>query len=295
MSLRDIILALLVVTVLGLSFVAIRLGVDEVPPLTLTALRYLAAALPAVFFVRRPNVRLSLLVGYGLAIGVGQFGLLFVAVELGMPAGLGSLVIQLQVFFTVFLAFLIFGERPSPMQVAGALLAFAGIGVIGLERLEGAALLPLLMTIVAAAFWGLGNMASKATGRIDMLGFVVWSSLVPPIPLLLGSFLLDGPAAFTAIGEMSLQAIGAVAFMAYGATLFGFAVWAMLLSRYPASVVTPFALLIPVAGISAAALVLGEAVSWMEIAGSVLVFAGLMLNVFGPRLLRRRAMADGPK
>jgi O-acetylserine/cysteine efflux transporter len=289
MSLRDIILALFVVTVLGLSFIAIRWGVDEVPPLTLTALRYFAAAVPAVFFVKRPQVRLPILIGYGLAIGVGQFGLLFVAIKLGMPAGLSSLVIQLQVFFTIFLAFLLFGERPRPIQVAGALVAFAGIGVIGLERLAGAALLPLVMTIVAAVFWGLGNMASKAAGRIDMLGFVVWSSLVPPIPLLIGSYLLDGSAAFTAILTMSPIAIGAVAFMAYGATLFGFGVWAMLLSRYPANLVAPFALLVPVAGMGSAALLLGETVSGLEVAGSVLVLVGLMVNVFGPRLLKRVA------
>lgn len=289
MSLRDILLALLVVTVLGLSFIAIRWGVDEVPPLTLTALRYLAAAVPAVFFVRRPQVKLPNLVGYGLAIGVGQFGLLFVAIDLGMPAGLSSLVIQLQVFFTIFLAFFLFGERPKRVQVAGALVAFAGIGVIGLERLEGAALLPLLMTIVAALFWGFGNMASKAAGQIDMLGFVVWSSLVPPIPLLLGSYLLDGPDAFTAIAAMSPIAIGSVAFMAYGATLFGFGVWAMLLSRYPANVVAPFALLIPVAGMGSAALLLGEMVSGLEVAGSAVVLLGLAVNVFGPRLLKRVA------
>ena len=287
MSVRHILLALLVVVLLGLSFIAIRWGVDELPPLTLTALRYLAAAVPAVVFVRRPQVRLPILLGYGLAIGVGQFGLLFVAIKLGMPAGLSSLVIQLQVFFTIFLAFYLFGERPKPVQVAGALVAFAGIGVIGLARLDGAALLPLLLTIVAAVCWGLGNMASKAAGRIDMLGFVVWSSLVPPIPLLVGSYLLDGPAAFTAILDMSPRAIGSVAFMAWGATLLGFGLWAMLLSRYPANLVAPFALLIPVAGIGSAALLLGETVSGLEIAGSLLVFAGLLLNVFGPRLFPR--------
>jgi O-acetylserine/cysteine efflux transporter len=287
MSPRDILLALCVVTVLGLSFIAIRWGVDEVPPLTLTALRYLAAAVPAVFFVKRPQVSLPILVGYGLAIGVGQFGLLFVAIKLGMPAGLSSLVIQLQVFFTIFLAFWLFGERPKPVQVAGALVAFMGIGAIGFERLDGAALLPLLLTIAAAVCWGFGNMASKAAGRIDMLGFVVWSSLVPPIPLLLGSYLLDGPAAFTAILELSPRAIGSVAFMAYGATLLGFGLWAMLLSRYPANLVAPFALLIPVAGMASAALLLGETVSVLEIGGSLLVFAGLLVNVFGPRLLKR--------
>lgn len=292
MSFRDVLLALTIATVWGISFVAIRFGVDEVPPLLLTALRYLVAAVPAVFFVKRPAVDWRLLVVYGLAIGVGQFGILFVAVKLGMPAGLGSLVIQLQVFFTIFLAFLFFGERPGPARIAGALIAFGGIGVIALERLEGAELLPLLLTIVAAVCWGIGNTASKKAGRIDAMPFIVWSSLVPPIPLLLASGLLEGPGAiWVALDQITWRGIGSIAFMAYLATLFGFGMWAKLLSRYPANVVAPFALLVPVAGIAASALLLGERISGIEVIGSALVFAGLLLNVFGPRLLSRPTAA----
>ena len=154
-SLRDILLALAVVVVWGVNFVAIRWGVDEVPPLLLTALRYVVCrAAGGVLHPPPDRSGSALLVAYGLAIGVGQFGLLFVAIKLGMPAGLGSLVMQLQVFFTIVLAVLFFGERPKPAQLAGALVAFAGIGVIALERLEGAALVPLLMTIAAARLLG---------------------------------------------------------------------------------------------------------------------------------------------
>ncbi len=290
MSLRDTLLAIAIASVLGFSFIAIHFGLAEVPPLLLTALRYTFAAVPAVFFIRRPAVSWRLLAGYGLAIGVGQFGILFIAIKLGMPAGLSSLVIQLQVFFTILLAFVFFGERPKLAQLAGAAIAFAGIAVIGLERLAGTALLPLLLTIVAALFWGLGNTASKQAGRIDMLGLVVWSSLVPPIPLLVLSLLFDGPGAIPlALSQLTWRGIASVAFMSYAATLFGFAMWARLLSRYPASQVAPFALFVPVVGIASAALVLGEGISGPEIVGSVLVFAGLLVNVFGPKWSRRAA------
>ncbi len=289
MPIRHIVLALSVAVVWGLSFVAIRWGVDEVAPLLLTAVRYVFAALPAVFFVKRPAVGWPLLIGYGLAIGVGQFGLLFLAIKLGMPAGLSSLVIQLQVFFTIFLAFAFFGERPGLAQLGGAAVALVGIGVIAVERLDGAALLPLLLTIAAAGCWGLGNMVGKAAGRIDMLGFVVWSALIPPIPLLVASLLLDGPGAIPlALSQLTLKGIGSIAFMAYIATLFGFGVWAWLLSRYNTGQVAPFALFVPVAGIASAALFLGEAITGVEIIGSVLVFAGLLINVFWPRLMRRK-------
>jgi O-acetylserine/cysteine efflux transporter len=288
MSPRDLILALLVVIVWGLSFIAIRWSVDEVAPLLMTALRYTFAALPAVFFVRKPDVAWRLLIAYGLAIGVGQFGLLFVAVKLGMPPGLGSLVIQLQVFFTIGLAVMFLGERPKPVQWLGALVAFGGIGVIGLERLEGAALIPLLMTIAAAFFWATGNTVTKQAGKIDMLGFVVWSSLVPPIPLLALSLLFEGAGAIpAAVENITWLGGGSLLFMAWIATLFGYGTWSVLLARYPAGIVAPLALLVPVSGAGAAALLLGETISTLEIAGSVLVFAGLLLNVFGPRLLAR--------
>lgn len=290
MSPRHILLALAIALVLGLSFVAIHYGLEDAPPLLLTALRYLCAAVPAVFFIRRPAMDWRLLVAYGFFVGVGQFGLLFLAIALGMPAGLSSLVIQLQVFFTVLLAFLVFGERPNLPQVLGAMIAFAGIGVIAIERLDGAALLPLLLTIGAALFWGFGNITSKKAGRVDMLGLVVWSSLVPPLPLLAGSLLLDGPdVVLASLSQFSWRGFGSVAFMAYGATLFGFSMWARLLSLYPASQVAPFALCIPVAGILSAALLLGETISPIEIIGSLFVFAGLVTTVIGPRLLARRA------
>lgn len=289
MSPRDLILALLVVTVWGVNFVAIRWGVDEVAPLLMTGLRYALAALPAVFFIRRPAVGWRVLVGYGLAIGVMQFGLLFAAISLGMPAGLSSLVMQLQAFFTIGLAVIFLGERPGAMQWAGAAVAFGGIAVIGLERLDGAALVPLLMTIAAAFFWGVGNIVTKKAGQVDMLAFVVWSSLVPPLPMLALSLLFEPGAIPAAAQHLTWRGGGSLLFIAYASTLFGYGVWSFLLSRYPANIVAPFSLLVPIAGIGSAALLLGETISGLEIAGSALVFAGLLLNVFGPRLWPRMA------
>ena len=292
MSPRDILLALTVPVVWGLSFIAIRWGVDEVSPLLLTALRYTFAALPAVFFIRRPAVDWRILVGYGLAIGVGQFGLLFIAIKLGMPVGLSSLVIQLQVFFTILFAFAMFRERPSSWQIAACFIAFAGIGVIAIERVQGAAALPLLLTIIAAVSWGLGNMAGKKAGRIDMVGLIVWSALVPPLPLLAASLIFEGPGAIpAAMAHITWRGVASIAFMSYLATIFGFSVWASLLSRYSASLVSPFALLIPVVGMIAGAVLLGEHVTTLEISGGALVFAGLLINVFGPRFFAQRPKA----
>jgi O-acetylserine/cysteine efflux transporter len=292
LSLRDLFLALLVVLVWGLNFVFIKWGVEEVPPLLLTGLRYLCAALPIVFFVRRPQVKLATLVIYGLAIGFAQFGLLFSAIKLGMPAGLASLIIQTQAFFTIALALLFLGEKLGRMQVIGALVAIGGVGVIAIERFEITALVPVLMVLLAAFFWGVANIASKKAGQIDMLSFVVWGSLVPILPLLGLSLLVEGPAAISAaLGAISPRTIGVVLFNGYAATVLGFGIWSYLLKRYPAGLIAPFSLLVPVFGIGFAYLLLGEVITVIEVVGSVLVFAGLLINVFGPRLLVRRLVA----
>lgn len=287
MSPRDIGLALLVAVIWGVNFVAIKWGVDEISPFVLTALRYIGCALPAVFFVRRPAVSWRLLIAYGMSVGVLQFGILFTAIHLGMPAGLSSLVMQMQVFFTMGLAMVFLAERPLPVQFGGAALALLGLGVIGSEHLGAATFWPLLLTLVAAFCWGISNILTKRAGRIDMFAFVVWGSLVPPLPMLGLALLTDGPDAITGLVQASPLAIGSVLFTAYASTLVAYGLWAVLLGRYPASLVAPFSLLVPIFGFAGAALLLGEAVTALEIGGSALIFLGLMLHVFGPRLRRR--------
>jgi len=290
LSLRDLLLALLVVVIWGINFVFIKWGVEAVPPLFLTGLRYLCAVLPAVFFVKRPEVKLSILVIYGLAIGFAQFGLLFSAIKLGMPAGLASLIIQMQAFFTIALAMVFLGEKLSRFQALGALVAVIGIGVIATERFEVTALVPLLMVLGAGFFWGVANIASKKAGQIDMLSFVVWGSVVPILPLFALSMVVEGPAAVgAAMSHIGLRTVGVIAFNGYAATILGFGLWSYLLKRYPASMIAPFSLLVPVAGIASTIVLLGEAITGVEIVGSVLVFGGLLLNVFGPKLFSRKA------
>ncbi|KKC35169.1 acetylserine transporter [Devosia epidermidihirudinis] len=287
MPLRDIGLALGVVVIWGLNFVAIKWGVDEVSPFMLTALRYLGCALPAVFFIRRPKVSWGLLIAYGMTVGVLQFSFLFTAIRMGMPAGLASLIMQMQVFFTMGLAVLFLGERPTRLQLGGAFIALIGLTTIGAEHLGGAVLVPLVMTLAGAFFWATSNIVTKRAGKVDMVGFVVWGALIPPLPMVALSLIFEGPQAIAALPFISLQALGSVLFIAYGSTLLGYAGWAVLLGRYPASLVAPFSLLVPVVGFAAAFVLLGEQMTVLEVVGSGLIFVGLLLNVFGPRLLAR--------
>jgi O-acetylserine/cysteine efflux transporter len=294
---RDFALILLVVALWGFSFVPIKLGLREMPPFALAALRFFFAAVPLVFFVRPPRMPLAPIVAYGFAIGVFQFGLLFLGMKLGMPAGLSSLVIQLQVFFTIGLGIAFLGDRLYPQSALGAAIATLGIVVLAYYKIsEGATatFAGLLLVIVSALAWGIGNIVAKraAAGHsADMFALVVWSSLVPPLPLAAVSYFFEGGiGAWLAVRDASLFTWGCVLFLSYVATLFGFATWAKLLHRYPTALVAPFGLLIPVSGLVSGWLLLGESLAPIQALGVALVLAGLVVNIYGGRftlLLRR--------
>lgn len=284
MPLRHIALALLVVAIWGFNFVIIKLSVEALPPILAAGLRFVAAALPAVLFIRPPKAAWWLVVAFGLSLGFALYGFLNLALAWGMSAGLSSLVLQTQAFFTMALAFVLLGERPTRFQVIGAVIAFGGIGVIALERLSATALLPLGMTLMAALSWGLANVLTRKAGRVNALAFTVWGSLAAPLPLIGLSLLVEGPdVVLAALAGFGWQEAGLIAFLAYPATLLGGAIWNWLLGRHPASTVAPFTLLVPITGLLSGYLVLGETVTPTEIGGAVLVIAGLVVTVWRGR------------
>lgn len=280
MPIRHVALALLVVAIWGFNFVVIKLSVEALPPLLAAALRFLFAALPAVLFVRPPKAPWPIVVGFGLSFGFALYAFLNLSIAWGMSAGLSSLVLQVQAFFTMGLAFVLLGERPSRNQVLGALVAFAGIAVIATERLGATALLPLLMTLMAAFAWGLANVLTKKAGKVNAVAFTVWGALAAPIPLLALSFVVEGQDAIVAaLTGFSWSDAALIAFLAYPATLLGGAIWSFLLGQHKASVVAPFTLLVPITGMLSGYLVLGEVITPIEIAGAALVIAGLIVTL----------------
>jgi O-acetylserine/cysteine efflux transporter len=288
---RDLILTLILVTLLGFSFIPIKIGLRELPPFALAGLRFFFAAVPLVLVIKPPRMPWREIAAYGLAIGVFQFGVLFLGMKLGMPAGLSSLVIQVQVFFTIGLAIAFLGDRLQRHNVVGAGIAAAGIAVLAAQKLiEGAhsTLIGFALVLVAAFSWAVGNIISKRAAsmhRADMFSLVVWSSLFPPLPLALLSYFFEGGSAvWRAVISSGMLTWACVLFLAWGATLFGFALWARLLNRYPTGLITPFALLIPVSGMASGAIFLGESLAPLQAVGVALVFAGLAENVYGPRI-----------
>lgn len=298
MNHKDLAIALLVVTVWGANFTVIRLGLDGIPPLLLASIRFLLAAFPAVFFIRRPAAGLGHVVAYGLTVGVGQFGCLFHAIAIGMPAGVASVALQSQVFFTFLFAAILLREQVRPRQVAGLVLSLAGLYLVGNLSGRTAAVSPaaLLLTLAAAAFWGISNIvvrkaatAAIASGRrLDMLSLVVWSALIPPVPLFLLSLVFESPATIAStLADLDGKSLFAVAYLAFGATLFGYGAWSSLLSRYPANRVAPLSLLVPVTGLIAARVVLAEHLTVTQWSGCLLVVAGLVVASFGIPLRKR--------
>ena len=284
---RDLLLALAVVVVWGINFVVIEVGLEGVPPLLLSALRFFFAAVPAIFLLGRPRVAWRYVVGVGLALGVAKFGLLFIAMDHGVPAGLSSLVLQSQVIFTVLFAIAVLRERPRPTQLFGIVIACAGIVLIVLDGQLSAPAGALALVIVAAGFWGVSNTITRYAKPPDTLRFMVWVSAVAVVPLLALSLLTEGPQAdVAALRDIRLSGIGAIAYLAFGATLFGFGVWGYLLRQYDASTVAPFSLLVPVVGMSAAWVLRGEAVGLQQAIAAVLVIGGMACTVVRRRTPR---------
>ncbi|MEM5422876.1 EamA family transporter [Paraburkholderia ferrariae] len=286
MSPKDLLLALIVVLAWGVNFVVIKVGLHGVPPLLLGALRFMLAACPAVLFVKRPQLPLRWLLAYGATISLGQFAFLFTAMYVGMPAGLASVVLQAQAFFTLGFAAVFLRERFHAQNVIGLLIAAGGLALIGLQSMGGGAqgmtIAGFVLTLCAACMWALGNIVTKKVGKVDLVGLVVWASLVPPLPFLVLSYWMEGPQRIVAaLSGIGMTSVGAIFYLAFVATLIGYSLWSRLLSKYPASQVAPFSLLVPIVGLASASLLLGEQLTPAEIGGAVLVMGGLAVNVFG--------------
>ncbi|MDD5030555.1 MAG: EamA family transporter [Rhodoferax sp.] len=289
LSFRHFLLALAVVAVWGSNFVVIKLALGILPPLLFATLRFAVVVFPLVLFLPRPAVPWRNLGGYGLLIGVGQFGLLFVAMNGHISPGLASLVIQVQVFFTIGLAMLLAAERLQRVQWIALALGAAGLGVIVAHTDGSTTLLGLGLILLAALAWAGGNLVCRAAGRINMVAYVVWSSLFAVPPLFVLSLWVEGWDALAAgVQNAGLDAWAAVAWQAWGNSIFGYAAWGWLLARYSAATITPMALLVPVFGMGASALWLDEALPAWKLIAAALVLSGLALNLLWPWCLRRR-------
>lgn len=288
MQRKDLLIGLIVIVVWGFNFIAIKLGVQAVPPLLLAVLRFLFTCFPAIFFLPKPPIPWRWLIALGLFLNVGQFSFLFMGIQLGMPAGLASLVMQSQAFFTLFMAVAWLGECLRWNNLAGLVLAACGMSLIGYLQGQTMTALGFWFILLAAASWGVGNVimrrATLGVPPFSMLSLVVWSGMVAVLPLALLSLVFEGFASWvTAWHSLTWVSVGSFVYLGLFATLIGYGLWGKLLSRYPAAVVAPLALLVPLIGMSSSSLLLGESLSGWQLVGSALVMAGLVVHVFGAK------------
>lgn len=289
---RHALLALAVVAVWGTNFVVIKVALAHLPPLMFAALRFTFAFLPAAFFLKKPPVPWRNLAAYGVLIGLGQFGVLYIAMHGFISPGLASLVVQTQVFFTIGLSMWLAGERIRLFQVAALGLATIGLGVILTHTDATTTPIGLGMVLFAALSWSLGNLVQRASPGVSSLSYVVWASLFSIPPLAALSFVMEGwPAIRQGLTHADAMTWAAVLWQSAGNTLFGYVAWGFLLARYPAATITPWALLVPVFGMGASALLLAEPLPMWKIAAAVLVIGGLAINILGPMIWRPKAVA----
>lgn len=296
---RDLIAALCVVLIWGTNFVAMKFGLRDFTPFQLGAGRFMFAILPLIFFIRPPKLSWRIVLLYGLCQGVGQFGLLFLSLRAGMSAALASVILQTQVFFTAIFSYAVLSERPSRALLAGLALAACGLGCFGLNYVGGAGAVSMaggttlagfLLCLCAAAMWAVSNIvvrrAQRSTPQFDVLAFMVWSSLAPILPFIGLSLLFDDPSTRWHWTGAPLSTWASLAYLGWMATILGYAMWTGLLKRYPVNRVAPFSLGVPVVGIAAGMLVLGDTINTLQWRGIALIVAALACVLWGGRFFK---------
>ncbi|PNH86837.1 O-acetylserine/cysteine exporter [Vibrio diazotrophicus] len=301
MSVRDRFLALAIVLVWGVNFVVIKVGLQGMPPLLLAGLRFAFVALPAIFFIKRPQVPLKWLVAYGLTINFLQFSLLFWALKVGMAAGLASLLLQAQAFITLGFGVLLLKEKVRIHNMIAVSVAGAGIYLLAAAQGHDSTsltLFTLVLIIGAAAFWALGNIVNKVIMQrypVPTMSLIVWSALVPMVSFFISSYVIEGPELIAeSLVNIEWHNVFSIVYLSLLATILGYGGWSYLLSRYETSMVAPLSLLVPVFGLLSAWILLGESLSLYQIIGVIVIAMGLVINVFGKNWFGVRRVAKAP-
>lgn len=279
MELRHILTAVFVACIWGFNFVMVKMGLGEMPPFLFVGIRYFCACFPIIFFIKKPPVSNWMILGIGFTLGIAKFSLMFLGIHLGVSAGIASLLMQTQAFFTIILSILIFKSHVTFKQILGMVIAFTGIFLIGVESHGTASLVGFFLLIVAAFFWAISNIMTKQTGNIDMFPLVIWTSLIPPLPMLGLSLTFEGTDVLSETWtHFTWYGVLCALYTAWIATWLGATLWSKLLSKYSPAVVAPYSLLIPVFAIIFSWLCLGESMSLLATLASSLIFLGLIIN-----------------
>lgn len=294
MSPLHLILALLVVTIWGINFIFIKIDLVAFSPLLLCAMRFILASIPAIFFIPLPKAAWRDIAFYGLIMFGLQFSFIFIGMALGMTAGMASILMQTQVFFSMFFSSIALKDRPNPSQIIGALVSFLGVAMVGFHFDSSITFSGLIFIIAGSAAWGYGNLMAKKLGHLNMISLVVWGSFFAAWPVLALALLIEGPSSISyTYHHISGLGITALMYIVYVSTWLGYGIFNLLLSRYPVSTVAPFTFLVPVVSMISSALLLNEPLPAWKLWSATLVVAGLGISMM-PFGLRRRTKVTAP-
>lgn len=288
MPIIHIFLALLVAVIWGINFFFVQLSLTEVSPLFLCALRFLLASVPAIFFISPPSMPVKYILSYGLIMFALQFALLFLGMSTGMPAGSTALIMQTQLFFSMFFASIFLKEIPDAWQILGSLISFLGIALVAKHLAGHISLLGFFLVLAAATTWGFGNLITKKGQSKAMIPLVVWGSFIATFPLFLLSLLFEGPSQIKlSLAHLTWVGGSGLLYTVFISTWIGYGAWNWLLGRYPVSTIAPFTLLVPIVGMMVSVLIGGEPFPTWKVAAVILVISGLMIHMFGRSLFMK--------
>ncbi len=285
MKLSHLLLAILITAIWGINFSVIKIGLSSVDPFILAGIRFTLCALPALFFIKKPDVPWRYIIGYGLVFGIGLWGLVNLGIKAGLSAGIASLLLQFSAFFTILLGSVVFKESLTRYQIAGFALACTGLLSIVFITDGSVTFSGTLLVLAGAIAWSIANIIIKRSATKQIFAFLVWSSAFSPLPLFLLDWLVNGSNGYTAlVSHVDYRAVLSILFQVYPNTLFGYWVWNSLLKQYPISTVAPLSLLVPVFGILGSMAIFGEAISSLKILALLLIISGLVVGLYGYRL-----------
>lgn len=289
MPISHLSLALFVVLIWGINFIFAKIAVAEISPLLFCTLRFLLASIPAIFFIKPPNISFRIVALYGLFMFALQFGFVFTGLRVGMTAGMASVIMQIQVFFSMLFAAILLGERPTVWQIAGAFISFSGVALVAMHFDKDISFLGFSLVLAAAAAWGIGNLVTKKAHNVNMLALVVWGSFAACFPMMLLFFIFEGPSrAIESYQLLTWQGVIAIIYVVYASTWAGYSIWGWLIHRHPVSTVAPFTLLIPIVSMLASAWMLDEPLQSWKVIAATLVMSGLCVNLLGARLFMKK-------
>ncbi|WP_296257551.1 MULTISPECIES: EamA family transporter [unclassified Pseudomonas] len=287
MKARHLLLAILVTAIWGLNFSVIKLGLTSVDPFSLAGIRFALCAVPAIFFIARPDVQWRYIVGYGLIFGIGLWGMVNVGIKTGLSAGIASLVLQSSAFFTIMLGAWAFKERITRYQLAGIGVALLGLLSIIFISDGSVTLAGLALVLLGAVAWSIANVINKKAQTRQVFAFLVWSSAFSPIPLFVLDYVVNGSSGYAAlVNQLDYRAAGSILFQVYPNTLFGYWIWNSLLKHYPVSTVAPLSLLVPIFGMLGSMLIFDERLSLIKTVAMALIVSGLAVGLYGQRIVK---------